>query len=341
MERNDPVFASRDHESGSAQDEAVLRYVSREAIRATATASQIDHNAAGHLVIAGLDESPVGYLAVDEGAREARMRAASLRIIHVQGGSLLPNRRGTVRSAGEELLAEAVERVRTREPDVAVSTRLLVGSAASELVRASAHADIVVVGNHGRSRLGDAFTGSVSSHVAAHATSPVLVARMPTRTNEQEETRYPVVVGVDGSLESWAALQCGMVEARLRGVSLLAVYASRETVPAWNDPLNSPWLTDDMANRLGVPIERRRIDADPGHALVALSAEASAVVIGSPTHVDLPGLRSGSVAQTLVRQAHSCVIVVPACRLSQPFSERPNQGGVEPGDVSSERRTTP
>jgi len=43
------------------------------------------------------------------------------------------------------------------------------------------HADLIVVGSHGRSGLSKLLLGSVASHVVAHAPCSVLVVKAPDR----------------------------------------------------------------------------------------------------------------------------------------------------------------
>lgn len=77
------------------------------------------------------------------------------------------------RESCERILRDATERV---PQDVGVETRLLEGPAAKrivECVRACGH-DLVVMGSHGRGRLGSAILGSVSQQVVHHSPVPVL-----------------------------------------------------------------------------------------------------------------------------------------------------------------------
>lgn len=50
----------------------------------------------------------------------------------------------------------------------------------------SEHADLVVVGSHGRSGIKKLFLGSVAAHVVTHAPCPVLVVKEPAWRKEQE-----------------------------------------------------------------------------------------------------------------------------------------------------------
>jgi nucleotide-binding universal stress UspA family protein len=82
------------------------------------------------------------------------------------------------RRAARELAAQAVV-VRGRQAGIAVSFLIWEGDPGPAIVEAAAaeEADIVVVGSHGRGRVGRFVLGSVSDHVVRNATAPVLVVR--------------------------------------------------------------------------------------------------------------------------------------------------------------------
>lgn len=261
-------------------------------------------------VIAGLDDSASGYLAVEQAAREAMWRGWRMRIVHVQDATVRPGHRDALRTAGAELLADGADRARVQGPALAVSTELRVGSAAGELIAASTGAGLVVVGTRGRGGFSELTTGSVAHHVAAHAEAPVLVVRIPPRPSGLEWIDHPLLVGIDGSDESYGAFEFAVAEARLRGVGLLAVNA---TAGQWSDdvdPLRSGVLAGFDNECLGVPVRRRSVEQDPRRALVGLSAQASAVVVAARGRGGFPGLRTGSVTQTLIHQSHSPVFVI-------------------------------
>jgi nucleotide-binding universal stress UspA family protein len=64
---------------------------------------------------------------------------------------------------------------------VPVETRVSLGEAVWEICRAAEreHADLIVMGSHGRTGLSHVVLGSVAERVVRHATCPVLVARIP------------------------------------------------------------------------------------------------------------------------------------------------------------------
>jgi nucleotide-binding universal stress UspA family protein len=66
---------------------------------------------------------------------------------------------------------------REKFPEVPVETMLSHDSAAAALVRASQHAQLVVVGTRGHGTLAGAFLGSTGMQLLHHADCPVLIAR--------------------------------------------------------------------------------------------------------------------------------------------------------------------
>jgi nucleotide-binding universal stress UspA family protein len=143
-----------------------------------------------------------------------------------------------------------------------------------------------------------------------------------------------IVVGIDGSDASRAALRWGAEEARLRGARLVAVYAWMFVPP---QPLGDPGLlampAGDIAGELSaeneaahavlssaveeaigrdtsVDVEQKIVEGDPGEALVKESAEADLVVVGSHGRSGLSAALLGSVSRHVVDHATCPVVVV-------------------------------
>jgi nucleotide-binding universal stress UspA family protein len=83
-----------------------------------------------------------------------------------------------------ELLADAKEHLdevaaARRTPAITIETRAIRGDPFSEICQAAEreHADLVVIGSHGRTGLAHVFLGSVAERVVRHAPCPVLVVR--------------------------------------------------------------------------------------------------------------------------------------------------------------------
>ena len=145
-----------------------------------------------------------------------------------------------------------------------------------------------------------------------------------------------IVVGVDGSDASREALRWGSEEARLRFLPLVAVHAWSFIPP---QPIGDPGMlampAGDLPGQLqaeseaarmaldeivenalgtdpGIEIERKLVEGDAGEALVADSAEAELVVVGSHGRSGLKAALLGSVSRHVVSHATCPVVVVKA-----------------------------
>ena len=109
------------------------------------------------------------------------------------------------RVGAQGLARQAADRVAGELPGWQVKAEAEVESPAWAIVRRADewHADLIVVGSHGRSALGRALLGSVSHTVLTHATCSVRIGR-PRQAPASAPLR--VVVGVDGSVESATAV---------------------------------------------------------------------------------------------------------------------------------------
>jgi nucleotide-binding universal stress UspA family protein len=85
-----------------------------------------------------------------------------------------------LREQAKDLVAKAAEKVRAAK--LQVSTDLVEGDPKSQIIDVANqwHADMIVVGSHGRSGLGRFLLGSVSQDVVRHAHCSVEVIRTPT-----------------------------------------------------------------------------------------------------------------------------------------------------------------
>jgi nucleotide-binding universal stress UspA family protein len=187
----------------------------------------------------------------------------------------------------------------------------------------SRRAELVVVGNRGLGGFAGLLIGSVAVALAGHTECPVVVVR-GAEPDDAAPLLEPVVVGVDGSPESEAALAFAFGAADLRRVPLLAVHAWWDLLV---DPTMAPLVDWDaaeadehevLAERLAgwaetypdVPVRRLVVRDRPAHALVKESARAQLVVVGSRGRGGLRGMLLGSVSQALLHHAHCPVAVV-------------------------------
>jgi len=148
-----------------------------------------------------------------------------------------------------------------------------------------------------------------------------------------------VVVGIDGSEGSAAALRFALDEARLRGATLRVVHAFvlplSEVAPdpfllefpsvpgpeleAIADDLEqgAKDLIDAALERVldgaepGVALERVAVEGSPAASVIAEAEGADLLVVGSRGHGRVHGLLLGSVSQQCVSHAPCPVAIVP------------------------------
>lgn len=190
------------------------------------------------------------------------------------------------------------------------------------LIAASERCAVVVVGARGHSLLSGVVLGSVSQHVARHAACPAIVVRQP-----YDPASRRVVVGVDGSGGSRAALEFGFDHASRTGGSLTAIHAWKNVARSrgrnGGHPLQS--LSDEvsvseriLADSLrGLPekypdvkVNQEAIPVAPHRVLADASQSASLVVVGSRGLGAFAGLLLGSVSQSLLHHAECPVAIV-------------------------------
>jgi nucleotide-binding universal stress UspA family protein len=307
-------------------------------------------------VVVGVDGSEDSRAALVHALAAAARRGAALRVVSTfplqtfwWGGWPLGIPLSELRHDLETRVRDLVAEVRggtaaagvPGAAHVAVTLDIAVGPAAGRLVDASARAGLVVVGTHGRGVARDVLLGSVAMHCVAHAHCPVLVVRTGTGSLR----RGPVVVGVDGSTGSRAALAAAVVEAVATGREVVAL-AVFEMVDHWVDlsAVGAPgrdevrWqvrrsveemvadvLADRRADQDGPVPEVRTVVAEgpPAPVLVreATELDAAVLVVGSHGWGELRGLLVGSVAFGCAVAAPVPVLVV------RPVVDRTQRAG--------------
>lgn len=290
-----------------------------------------------HPVVVGVDGSPASTNAVLWAIREAELRALPLHVLHAYGwggidlplnpdayAATYPHASTAIRDQAERLTEETVARIRTIAPGLAVTTTVAPDLPSLALVDASRTATVVVLGSRGLGGFTGLLLGSVGVQVSAHANCPVVIVRDPVA-----ETRDGIVVGVDGSPPSNAAVAYAFAQASWRGTNLIAVHAWRwptstgpgDQVPlvyseAETRPEEERFIAEALAGWTArypdVPVTRRVVRMRPAAAIVAESATALLTVVGSRGHGGFTGLLLGSVSQQVLHHAGSPVALVHA-----------------------------
>jgi nucleotide-binding universal stress UspA family protein len=133
-------------------------------------------------IVVGVDGSAGSQRALRWALEEARLRNASVHVVHAwHAPYVMPSPMAPVvtyeydpiQRTAEDVLAGAVRAEDTRGLDV--HEVLVCDSAAPALLDAAKGADLLVVGSRGRGGFAGLLLGSVSQSVAQHAPCPVVV----------------------------------------------------------------------------------------------------------------------------------------------------------------------
>ncbi len=280
-------------------------------------------------VVVGYDSSSDGDVAFEWAQQEAERRDAPISLLVARGvmyaaapglGATPPWPEGVT----GELVQEARDYAAKRASAVSVSVDSSLGSPAAVLVDASADADLVVVGRHPHTAVGEAFWGSTSTQVVAHASCPVVVVDRPV----PDSSTAPIVVAVDGSDAGRAALGFAFQRASAAGAPLVCVHAWWIDVPGH---LMVAYMNDDMVAKIesgaralldeslapwiekfpDVTVRKVLHRQYPAPAVLAEAGDAQLIVVGSRGHGGFAGLLLGSVSQELLHeQDRPCPLAV-------------------------------
>jgi nucleotide-binding universal stress UspA family protein len=244
-------------------------------------------------VVAGVDGSEPGFEAVRQAARLVTPdgRLELFTAVHLaeanRAGWSAARMRAELEQEADEALHKGFEVAGTR-----AESRLVNGPPLGSLMREleQERATLVVVGTHGHTRVSEIVIGGVAGELLHNAPCSVCIARPPLA-----EALFPrsIVVGVDGSPQSEAAVAAGLYLCERFHAPLSRVTA-----------LVGKNVDRARADELGA----LEVDAQPVEALVEASKNADLLVVGSR---GLHGLKAlGSVSERVAHRASCSVLVV-------------------------------
>jgi nucleotide-binding universal stress UspA family protein len=137
-------------------------------------------------IVVGVDGSDGSVVALQWALHEARLRGATVDVIHswhypyaayteITGMVAGVISREDLEKLGQEVLQSSLDRGGVETSGVEVNPLLVQGPAASTLLDAAAGADMLVVGSRGHGGFTGLLLGSVSQHVVHHAPCPAVV----------------------------------------------------------------------------------------------------------------------------------------------------------------------
>jgi nucleotide-binding universal stress UspA family protein len=300
--------------------------------------------AVGRIVV-GVDGSESGARALRWAVAEAARRGWSLDAVHAWREPFLTASPFVVADAEADALVEAARmalddaiaaaNIDEGATGVDVGRVLARGGAAAALLDASEGADLLVVGSRGRGGFARVLLGSVSHQVVHHAACAVVVVPAPRDGEDRGggpagPPAGPVVVGIDGSAASAAALRWALARPAAPGGPAEPVRA----VLAWSyldqhdhgfDPSYGEADALLVLERVvgearaavapppgGVerPVQTEVVNGLPAEVLLDASDGASLIVVGARGTGGFEDLLLGSVGTHLVHHAAVPVVVV-------------------------------
>ena len=285
-------------------------------------------------LVAGVDGSPESEAALTWALHDAHLRHLPLRAVAVWQPSGEPEeveRLAALQSVAE--LRDAILREVTATTEavversgvsgLSVTAQVDYGHPAERLIHTAGTDRLLVVGSRGHGGAAGALLGSVSQSCAQYAHSPVIVVRgQPTSGGAGR-----VVVGVDGSASSLAALRFAAEAAGLRGGILHVVHAWTMPYWAYSGRMWSPdalslnerqaqaqtTLRESLRRGLGdtgdLAVEHSLVEGPADTALLDAAEGADLLVVGSRGRGGWKGLLLGSVSMRCITQS-PCPVAV-------------------------------
>jgi nucleotide-binding universal stress UspA family protein len=288
-------------------------------------------SAAHGAVVVGIDGTTHSDAALEWAVRYAATHRRPLLLVHAAGVPTVyesfagpTENRKELRIAGRRTTDRALGLVTLQAPELEVRIHMALGSPKDVISGSLEGAHMLVLGSRGRGSLASFVLGSVSRGLSSHAPCPVAIIRPVMARMEDGAYSGRIVVGVDGTETSQAALGMAFELAASQGRELAVLHAwghggvqgdlaSIETRAALIEE-HKLVVAESLAGYAekypDVPVTQHHADREPGHALVAASHDAETVVVGARGRHDSAAVLFGSVSRHVVEHACCPVIVV-------------------------------
>jgi len=294
-------------------------------------------------IAVGLDGSPESRAAAEWAAREAALRDAAVKLVHVWQPAPEPIAQAPLLGAEthqhwtERIPREAAEGLALLHPGVEVTTEQRGGNPAGVLRDLAGDAELLVLGSRALSGIGGFLVGSVGQAVVARTEVPVVLVRAGEQAVDEHlkdpvgipsaATGFrPVVLGLDTGSPDDEVLAFGFEEARRRAATLTVVHG-------WNLPASYAYTMaggydprEDLARAQAgaltevlLPWREKYPDVEvtelsrigsPASHLIDASHDASLVVVGRRVRRGPFGVHIGAVTHAVMHHATAPVAVV-------------------------------
>ncbi|MGR6584983.1 universal stress protein (plasmid) [Rhodococcus qingshengii] len=279
-------------------------------------------------IIVGIDGSQHSRDALGWAVREATLRDVPLLLVcattyrRTNDG---PDLARELRDRADRVLATALGIARAEAVAGSIEVRGEVSRqyAPGALIDRSADASMIVLGRRGLDEYSRGFVGSVCAAVARRAKCPVAVIDGWSR---DETVEGPVVVGVDGSMNSEPAIGLAFEECALRGASLIVLHAcfDQDMSTLQDDSATEVRAAVEEAGRLvlaesvsrwwkqfpEVRVRRNLVRDRPVEHLLDLAADAQLVVVGTRGRGGFVGMDIGSTGTALLHKTPCPLLMV-------------------------------
>jgi len=290
-------------------------------------------SSSNEFIVVGVDDSDAATEAARWAAQEASRRKCELRVIHAftlpavagypdySSGSV--ELQEVMRADGEKMLGRIAADLRRRHPGLPITTRAVYERVPVALRSESVGARLTVVGSGGVSRLSGAFLGSTALAVASTGPAPVAVVHL----GDRGRTTGPVVVGIDGTATSEAAIAFAFQAAQVRGAEVMAVHVWSDLVVSGSHRLQNPLIDPErirqqerevLAERIAgwadkypdVPVRQILVEGRAVPCLLGYAEQAQLLVVGSHGRGGFAGMLLGSTSHALIIHSAAPVVVV-------------------------------
>ncbi len=246
--------------------------------------------------------------------------------------------RDAQRKPAEALIAKTAGLLRSK--GLQVTATVEIGSPKSKILDTAAewHADLIVLGSHGRTTLDRFLMGSLPDSILRHAHCSVELVRIPSRAKSPKDSRGAtkgkvgrILLAIDDSKFSEAALQMLIEQVRpqekeirvLQVIEPLPLLVVREMAGYDPDMEGLREARTQQAEELvakfaqilhfkGLRASTAVVQGDPKAKIVEAAEQwkAELIVLGSLGRTGLARFLMGSVSEAVARHAHCSVEIV-------------------------------